>query len=267
MNGFEDAAIGFGTGGLDEQDGAEAVRRALDVGYRHVDTAQNYGTEADVGAGIERSDVPRADVFLATKVARPDLAYDDVVESTERSLERLGVDAIDLLYVHWPLGAYDPDETLAAFDDLYEDGAIRNVGLSNFDPDQLDEARAVLDAPMFAHQFECHPLFPQEDLRAYADRHDHHAVAYCPLGRGAVLGGDVPEIESVAEKHDATAAQVALAWHVAKGIVPIPKASGDHIDENWRATDLRLDEEDVRTIDGIERRERVVDVPEAPWNR
>ncbi|WP_225336405.1 aldo/keto reductase [Halomicrobium urmianum] len=267
MNGFENAAIGFGTGGLDEQDGAEAVRRALDVGYRHVDTAQNYGTEADVGAGLERSDVPREDVFLATKVDRSSLAYDDVVESTERSLERLGVDSIDLLYVHWPLDTYDPEETLAAFDGLYDDGTIGNVGLSNFEPDQLDEARAVLDAPIFAHQFECHPLLPREELRTYADQHDQLAVAYCPLGRGVLLDQDVPELESVAEKHGATAAQVTLAWHVAKGIVPIPKASGDHIDDNWAATDLRLDEEDVRTIDGIERRERIVDVPEAPWNR
>jgi len=265
VNGFENTAIGFGTGGLDEHDGAEAVRRALAVGYRHLDTAQNYGTEADVGEGLARSDVPREDVFLATKVARPDLAYDDVVENTERSLERLGVDYVDLLYVHWPLGAYDPEETLAAFDDLHDEGTIRNVGVSNFTPDLLDEVREVLDAPIFAHQFECHPLLPQADLRAYADRHDHHTVAYCPLGRGAVLDG-VPEIESVAEKHGATAAQVTLAWHAAKEIVPIPKASGDHIEDNWEAADLRLDEEDVQTIDGIERRERVVDIPEAPWN-
>jgi diketogulonate reductase-like aldo/keto reductase len=257
--------IGFGTYKLTGEACADAVETALDVGYRHVDTAQMYENEAAVGDGLARADVEREEVFVATKVWRDRLAYGDFVESTYRSLDRLGLDRLDLLYVHWPLETYDADETLRALDALYNEGKIDHVGLSNFTPELLAEARVKLDAPIYAHQVEMSPLCPQEELLADAREHGQRLVAYSPIARGSVT--DVPEIREVADRRDATPAQVSLAWLMAKDVVPIPKAgSPDHIRENFAARELDLSSDDVARIDGIDRTERVVDFPNAPWN-
>ena len=266
MTGLDLPPMGYGTSG-DETDAVwtDSVADALDAGYRHVDTAQMYENEAQVGAGIRQSSVDRADVVLATKVHPSNLAPADVQETTHESLDRLGVDGVDMLYVHWPARAYDPEATLPAFDALHDEGLVDHVCLSNFSPALLDEARSILDTPVAAHQVECHPLLPQRELRAYAKRHDHRLVAYSPLGRGEIL--DHPVLTDVAAKHDVSAAQVCLAWAVEHGIVPIPKATGPHITENLDATALSLDEEDLAAIDGIEERRRVIDPDIGPWNR
>lgn len=259
--------LGFGTANLDDpEDCVENVERALDVGYRHIDTAQSYGNEAYVGDGIEESEVPREDVFIATKIDTENLAYEDVLESVEESKNKLGVETIDLLYVHWPSGAYDPESTLKAFDELVQNATIDRIGLSNFRTDQLEEASRILSAPIFAHQVECHPLLPQNQLAAFADENDHHLVAYSPIARGDVV--EIPEIADIAGNHNATAPQVALAWLVKRGIYPIPKASDDHIEENYRALDLvdELSEADMEKINGIEEQNRLIDPENAPWD-
>ncbi|EJN61397.1 hypothetical protein HSB1_04380 [Halogranum salarium B-1] len=259
-------AIGYGTSGDEDGDAwTDSVATALHAGYRHVDTAQMYENEAAVGAGIERSDVDREDVVLATKVHPENLAPDDVQRTARESLDRLGVESVDMLYVHWPAKAYDAEATLPAFDELRGDGLTDHVCLSNFTPELLDEARDVLDAPIAAHQVECHPLLPQEELREYAKQHDHTLVAYSPLGRGKIL--DHPVLVDVAEKHDVSTAQVCLAWAVEHDVVPIPKSTGDHIADNLDATTLELDEEDLGVIDDIEERRRVIDPEMGPWNR
>ncbi|MGM0397424.1 MAG: aldo/keto reductase [Halobacteriota archaeon] len=258
--------LGIGTWqNTDPQACATAIETALEMGYRHVDTAQAYGNEADVGRGIAAADVDREDVFLATKVWIDDLGYDDVIESTHESLEKLDVEYVDLLYVHWPAGAYDPEKTLSAFQELHDEGLIDRIGVSNFEPRHLDRARSILDAPIAANQVEMHPLLQQSTLREYATAHDIELVAYSPLARGAVF--DVPAIQTVAEKHDVSEAQVSLAWLREKGAVPIPKAtSEDHIRDNWASRDLELTEADIETIDGIDRQERQVDPDFGPWN-
>ena len=259
--------IGFGTWQNDDHEQcAESVRTALEVGYRHVDTAQAYENEAAVGEGIATSSVDREDVFLATKVNTPNLAYDDVLETTAASLDRLGVDAVDLLYVHWPLDAYDPEGTLAAFDELVDDGLVRNVGLSNFLPEQLDEAIEQLDAPLFAHQVECHPLLHQDEHLRLAEEHDYHLVAYSPLAQTAAF--EHPTIQSVAEAYDVSPAQVCLAWLRQRGAVAIPKAtSREHVADNYASLDLELDEDAMERIDAIDEDSRVVDFDSAPWNQ
>ena len=246
---------------------AESVTTALDVGYRHVDTAQMYDNEAAVGDGLDAADVDRDDVYVATKLEPDNLAREDALETARESADRLGVETIDLLYVHWPSGAYDPAETLPALDELREEGVVDEIGLSNFEPDQLDEANDHLDAPIAAHQIELHPLLQQDELREYAEADGHRVVAYAPIARGDVA--DVPEIREIAEKRDATPAQVSLAWLLSKErVAAIPKATGEeHIVENFAALDVDLDEEDVRKIDGIDREERLVDPDSAPWNR
>jgi len=256
--------LGLGTWENDDADQcAESVRTALESGYRHIDTAQAYRNEDAVGEGIAAADVPREDVFLATKVWISKLSYDDVLASTRDSLDRLGVDYVDLLYIHWPAGEYDPEGTLRAFDELYDEGTIEAVGVSNFEPHHVDEAREHLDAPVFANQVEMHPMLQQEDLREYADETDLELVAYSPLARGEVFENDT--LVDIAEKHDASAAQVSLAWLREKGVTAIPKAtSAAHICDNLGSVDLDLDEEDIAAIDDIDTVDRRVHPDFAP---
>jgi 2,5-diketo-D-gluconate reductase B len=233
----------------------ESVTTALETGYRHVDTAQIYGNEAAVGDGIAAADVDRDDVFLATKVWIDQLAPEDVAASTRESLEKLGTDYVDLLYVHWPAGAYDPEETLPAFAELRDDGLIDRIGVSNFEPEHLDAAADALGEAPFANQVEMHPLLRQAELREYADANGVELVAYSPLARGEIL--DDPAIVDIAENHGVSAAQVSLAWLREKGVTAIPKATGaDHIADNWASLGLELDDEDVEAIDTLGRTDR-----------
>jgi len=256
---------GLGTSGNDDADQcAETVRNALEIGYRHVDTAQMYDNEAAVGEGVAASEVPREDVFLATKVHPSNLAPGDVRETTAESLDRLGVDYVDLLYVHWPMRTYDAEGTLPVFDELREAGSTRHVGVSNFTTDLLAEADEILDSPVVANQVEMHPLLPQSDLLDYCRERDVTVVAYAPLMQGEA--GDVDVLADLAESHDTTPEAVSLAWlRQRDGVVPIPKATGeDHLRANFDAPELS--DEEVARIDAIEERERLVDADGAAWN-
>ncbi|WP_435144700.1 aldo/keto reductase [Halobaculum sp. P14] len=259
--------LGLGTWQNDDPEECRtAVQTALETGYRHVDTAQIYGNEAAVGDGIERADVDREDVFLATKVWTDNLAPEDVRETTEESLDRLGVDSVDLLYVHWPAGEYDAEATLGAFNELYDDGRIDRIGVSNFLPEQVETAVDVSDAPIFANQVELHPLLQQEALREACADLGVEVVGYSPLARGDVF--DVPVLSEVAEKHGVSEAQVSLAWLREKGVTAIPKATSEsHIRDNWGSLGVDLDDEDVAAIDGIETETRKVDPDFGPWNQ
>lgn len=247
-------AVGLGTMGIEEP---APIETALELGYRHLDTAQIYGNEAVVGEAIARSDVPREELTVATKVWADSLAPADVRRTTEESLDRLGLEYVDLLYVHRPIETYDPGATLPAFDALREDGTIRGIGLSNFTRDDLEAAREVLDAPIAAHQVECHPLFQPDALLDHAREGGYPLVAYSPLAGGRVR--EVEAVVAVAEKHDATPEAVAIAWLAAKeNVATIPKASSrEHLEANLDALALALDDEDVRAIDGIERTEEL----------
>ena len=236
---------------------AESVRTALEMGYRHIDTAQIYGNEAAVGEGIAAADVNREEVFLATKVWISNLSRADVVETTQESLAKLGVDAVDLLYVHWPAGEYDPDETLPAFDELVDRGLTDHVGVSNFEPDHVERAMETLDAPVFANQVETHPFCTQTELREHAAEHGYELVAYSPLARGAVF--DDETLAEIAAAHDASAAQVSLAWLREKGVTAIPKATSEaHIRDNWASRNLALTDAEIDAIDAIDRTQREV---------
>jgi diketogulonate reductase-like aldo/keto reductase len=267
MTASDPPGLGLGTWENENPDQcAESVRTALELGYRHIDTAQAYENERAVGRGIAAADVERDDVFLATKVSMDNLTYDDAKRTARESLDRLGVDYVDLLYVHWPIRTYDPEGTLAAFDELYEAGVTERVGVSNFEPETLDEARNRLDAPIFANQIELHPFLQQRELREYAADHDHRVVAYSPLARGDVL--EDPALQEIAEKHGATPAQVSLAWlDSLENVTPIPKATSEaHIRDNWAAGDLELDAEDIARIEELDEGRRKVDFAPAPWN-
>jgi 2,5-diketo-D-gluconate reductase B len=246
--------VGLGTMGVDDPD---VVATALEVGYRHLDTARIYENEAVVGDGLAASGVPRDAVTVATKLWVDDLGPDRVRAATEESFDRLGVDTVDLLYVHRPRGAYDPVTTLPALDTLVDDGLVANVGVSNFTADQLATARDHLDAPLAAHQVERHPLFFQNDLLADARVHGYPLVAYSPLAGGRVR--DLPEVRAVAEAHDTTPEAVAIAWLVdTDGVVTVPKAtSREHLEANLAAAALELTDADRERIESVDREEEL----------
>jgi diketogulonate reductase-like aldo/keto reductase len=250
--------LGFGTWQNDDHDQCvESVQTALDMGYRHIDTAQIYRNEAAVGEGIERSEVARDDIFLATKVWIDNLSYQDALDTTAESLDKLGTEYVDLLYVHWPSRTYDPAETCRALDELSDDGTIERIGVSNFEPHHVDEAREHLDTPVFANQVETHPYLPQTELRRYADETDLELVAYSPLARGNVLGDET--LGEIADRHDVSEPQVALAWLRANGVTAIPKATSEaHIRDNWESLALELSDDEVAAIDDINHRERLI---------
>ncbi len=256
--------LGLGTWeNTDHAQCRQSVRQALEMGYRHIDTAQIYRNERAVGEGIETASVSREDIFLATKIWITNLDGDTVVESTEESLARLDTDYVDLLYVHWPAGEYDPAETLAAFERLHDRGAVDRVGVSNFEPDHVDRATETLGVPVFTNQVEIHPFLQQRQLRTHAEETGVELVAYSPLARGAVLSDQT--LGAIAEKHGASEAQVALAWLREHGITAIPKATSEtHIRDNWESLSLSLDERDVERIDAIDRQSRQVHPDFAP---
>jgi diketogulonate reductase-like aldo/keto reductase len=259
--------LGLGTWENTDPDAcAESVATALEMGYRHIDTAQAYGNEADVGDGLAAADVDREEIFLATKVWIDNLAADDVIETTEASLDRLGVDSVDLMYVHWPSRTYDAEETLGALNELYDDGKIDRIGVSNFEPDQLQEAIEISDAPIVANQVECHPFLQQEELREVCEEEGVELVAYSPLARGDVLENDT--LQEIAADHDASPAQVSLAWLRQQGITAIPKASSEpHIRDNWQSLSVTLSDEEIDRIQELEQTGRRVDPGFGPWNQ
>lgn len=258
--------LGLGTWqNTDSEECSNAVKTALNMGYTHIDTAQAYDNEKDVGKGLEQAEVDREDYFLASKVWISNLAPENVKSSTYESLENLGVDAVDLMYVHWPSGDYQAQPTLNAFKELVEEGKIDNIGISNFEPEQIDEAMEIAGEHIIANQVEMHPLLQQEEILEKCREHGITLVAYSPLARGEVF--NIEELQEIAEKHGASEAQVSLSWLMQKdGVVAIPKAtSEEHIRDNYRALDLELDEEDIEKIESIDRKERVVDPGFAPW--
>jgi 2,5-diketo-D-gluconate reductase B len=257
VTGLSLPGVGLGTAHVT---GPHVVRDALDIGYRFLDTARMYQTgdgrpmEAVVGEALAETSIPRDELVVATKVdADPDV----IRESIDDSLDHLGLPSVDLLYVHWPSEDMDVEATMAALEDVREAGKATHLGLSNFHPPLLDAACEATDAPVEALQVELHPLLPQPELRAAARSRDMSIVAYGPLVRGEVF--EVPELVEVAEKHDATAAQVSLAWLAGlEGVVPIPgvEDSSDHLEENLAALDLELDAEDLARIRSIDRERR-----------
>ncbi len=260
MSETEIPEIGLGTWqNTYSEECVESVEEALNMGYRHVDTAQAYDNEDLVGEGIRRADVDRDDVYLATKVWIDNLGAGDVVESLNRSLDRLGTEYVDLVYVHWPAGEYSPEDTLQAFDEAVELGLTDDVGVSNFPPWRVDEAREILENPVKANQVEMHPLLQQDEMLGFLRERGIDLVAYSPLARDDVE--TVSALSEIARKHGVSEYQVALSWLKEKeGVKPIPKASSiRHLRENLRAMELELEDDDLRKIESIPREQRLVD--------
>ena len=240
--------IGLGVWKADDAQAAEAVRVALQAGYRHVDTAAIYGNEAGVGEGIRTAGVPREAVFVTTKLWNDAQGTDSVRKAFDASLKRLGLDYVDLYLIHWPAprkGLYL--DTWRAFIRLKEEGLVRSIGVSNFMPEHLDRIINETGVTPVLNQIELHPGFQQTALRAAHAKHGIITQAWSPLGQGQLL--DHPALKAIAAKHQRTVAQVILRWHLQSGFVAIPKSvTPSRIKENFDILDFALDADDLAAI-------------------
>ena len=250
-HGAEMPAIGFGTSSLGNC--AEIVANALELGYRHIDTAWKYGTERGVGDGIRASRVPRGEIFLTTKVSHEYLRTDDFARSVEESLSNLRVDFVDLLLVHWPNPEIPLSEPIAALARAKRQGLARHIGVANFNIAQLDEAIRLCPEPLVTLQAEYHAHLDQAKLLEACRRRGLIFTAYCPLGRGRLLRD--PVLADIAARKGRPLAQIALRWLVQQGnIVPIPRSSNPkRMAENMNVFDFSLTEDEMKQISALKR--------------
>jgi 2,5-diketo-D-gluconate reductase B len=251
-HGAEIPAIGFGTGSLGAN-AAEAVAAALRLGYRHLDAARKYGTERGVGDGMRASGVPRADIFLTTKVSHESLRPSDFAHSVETSLRELQVDYIDLLLIHWPSPQIPVADCMGPLADAKRQGLARHIGVVNFTAKLLDEAIRACPEPLVTNQVECHPYLDQTAVLAACRRHRMVLTAHCPLARGRLIGD--PVLNEIAQAKRRTVAQVALRWLIEQDIIaPIPRSSNPRrIAENLDVFNFGLTAEDMARIAALRR--------------
>ncbi len=228
----------------------DAVRYALEIGYRHVDTARIYGNERDVGLAVRTSGVPREDVFVTTKVWNTDHGYGEAIKACERSLGELGLSYVDLYLIHWPVPGRRV-ETWKALVDLSKRGLCRSIGVSNFTIPHLEELLAVTDIVPAVNQVEFSPFTYQKELLEYCRRHRIQLEAYSPLTKGYRL--DDPVLREIAARHGRTPAQMLLRWCLQHDVVTIPKSNRrERILENSRVFDFELSNRDMATLDGFD---------------
>ncbi|MEV4150494.1 aldo/keto reductase [Amycolatopsis sp. NPDC049691] len=247
-NGVRIPQFGFGVFQIPPEDTAQAVRTALEAGYRHIDTAQMYRNEEGVGAGVAESGLAREDVFVTTKLANDAHGHDNAITALEGSLRRLGFDYVDLYLIHWPLPHKDNYvRTWQGFEDILRAGKARAIGVSNFQPAHLDRLAEETGTVPAVNQIELHPALQQPELRAYHQAHGIATEAWSPLAQAEVL--DDPVLKDLAEKHGRTAAQVVLRWHVQLGNIVFPKSSSpERIRQNIDVFGFELDDEDMAAI-------------------
>lgn len=264
IQGIEIPEIGLGTYKLHDRQCSKIVRTALDIGYRHIDTAQMYKNEREVGEALRVSNVPRDDIFLSTKIWHTNLDPDDVLQTTEDSLRHMDTPYVDLLMIHWPNEQYDLRKTIESMLILRDQGKALNIGVSNFPLHLLKKVNDEIRAPIFCNQVEYHPYLDQLDLLDYAIESEILITAYSPLAKGNVA--DDPTLIEIGKKYDKSPAQVALRWLIEQeNVVAIPKASSkQHLESNIDIFDFFLEDEDFERIDNLEKRDRLVNPSFAP---
>lgn len=256
-------AIGLGTWQLTEKC-AKAVENALNIGYRHVDTAQAYGNEAEVGEGIQNSDVDREEIWLTTKLWRDNLNREDLKDSVDESLEKLKTDHLDLLLIHWRFPGMNLEVVLNEMNELVDAGKVRNIGISNFTTRQIDRAQELSRHQLLTDQVEYHPFLNQDEVLEKCRENGMMMTAYSPLARGEALGNQ--KIQEIGEKYGKSEAQVSLRWLIQQEkVCAIPKASSEiHQEENLAVFDFELNPDEMEEISELARGERKVDPSFAP---
>jgi 2,5-diketo-D-gluconate reductase B len=264
--GFKIPIIGLGTWALRGRDCARLTEQAIRIGYRHIDTAQMYDNEREVGEGV-RASGKRNEVMVTTKVQPSLLTPHDLERSVKESLARLRFETIDLLLIHWPNPRVPLAETLGAMAKMKREGYTRQIGVSNFTVTLLEEANRVSSEPLVCNQVECHPYLDQDKVIAACRKHGMAVVAYSPIARGQARGDKL--LARIGEAHGMTASQVCLRWLTQQGIVVIPRTSkAERLAENFAVLDFKLSDAEMKEIAGLAHRSgRIVDWTWSPqWD-
>jgi len=257
-NGVTVPQLGFGVWQVGDDEVTPAVETALEVGYRHIDTAAIYGNERGVGKAIATSGIARDELFVTTKLWNAEQGYDSTLKAFDASLEKLGLDSVDLYLIHWPIPMADRYvDTYKAFEKIYADGRARAIGVSNFEPHHLNRLLGETGVVPAVNQIELHPFLQQGELRAFGAEHSIVTEAYSPLSSGGGVIDD-PTITGIAASVGRTPAQVVLRWHVQLGNLVIPKSvTPQRIKENFEVFDFELSTADMASIAGLDRGGRV----------
>ncbi|MCM1477074.1 MAG: aldo/keto reductase [Bacteroides sp.] len=257
-NGIHIPAIGFGT--WQTPDGSiaiEAVKCALDNGYRHIDTAAAYNNEKSVGEGIAQSGIPREELFVTSKVWNTERGYDSTLRAFDKSCSDLGLDYLDLYLIHWPAVENQFSDwkeinaaTWKAMVELYKQGRIRSIGVSNFMPHHLEALMADAELMPMVNQIEFHPGFMQKQCVDFCEKNSILVEAWSPLGRGRVLNNEL--LLSLADKYGKTVAQICIRWALQHGVLPLPKSiTTSRIKENIEVFDFEISKDDILKIDNM----------------
>jgi 2,5-diketo-D-gluconate reductase A len=249
--------LGFGVFQIDPADTARAVTDALEVGYRHIDTAEMYRNEKGVGEAVRASGLDRGDVYITSKLNNGFHRPDDARRAFDGTLSALGTDYVDLFLIHWPLPTlYDGDyvSTWKVLEEFKRDGRARSIGVSNFQVAHLERLAAECEVVPTVNQIELHPYLLNEEVRSHGESHGIATEAWSPIAQGGVLGDQA--ITAIAERLDRTPAQVVLRWHIERGSIVFPKSvSRARMEENFKLFDFRLEPDDIRAIEALDRGE------------
>ena len=255
-NGVDIPQLGFGVFKIPPEETAQATATALEIGYRHIDTAQMYGNEAGVGQAVRESGIDRGEMFLTSKLNNNRQERDDILRSFDQSLSDMGLDYLDLFLIHWPLPSVsDYVARWTVMEEIYASGRAKAVGVSNFSPQHLRNVFAASELTPAVNQIEVSPFLVQDELRAFDADHEIVTEAWSPIARGKV--GEDPVIGRIAERLGRTPAQVALRWHIQRGDVIFPKSvQRSRMEENFALFDFELDQSDMVAITALDRGER-----------
>lgn len=257
-NGVKIPCLGLGTWKVPLEQVIPAVKEAIKIGYRHIDTATSYGNEAGVGQALKECGVPREELFITSKLWNPHQGYESTHEAFQRTLNELGLEYLDLYLIHWPIGKEFPkeqwkrlnQETWKAFEELYEEGKIRAIGVSNFLPHHFENLMETAKIQPMVDQLEIHPGMLQEDAVAYAKERNMLVEAWSPLSTGKLF--EVKELKELALKYERTVAQICLRWNLQKGNLPIPKTvTPSRMIENSKIFEFSISSDDMKVIDAL----------------